>query len=209
VSDSKKTIAIYGGNFDPPQNGHLMTISHLLNYSQIDEVWLVPAGDNRYDRPPIASGAMRLKMMQLVHKNEFNSSSRLKVLDLQMQENLSQSRTVDLLDYLQANFFDHNFYYVIGADNITSLTNWQEFERLIRLTKFLAVPRRGQLVPESLPTYVELLGSGNPESSEGLQSTDVSSTIIRKMIASGDALAGYLPQYILDFIIANRLYKGL
>lgn len=45
-----KQIAIYGGAFDPPHNGHLSIIHELASMDFLDEVWLLPSGDRKDKR---------------------------------------------------------------------------------------------------------------------------------------------------------------
>ncbi len=40
-----KTIALYGGAFDPPHKGHLAIIKNLNSLDFINEIWLLPCGD--------------------------------------------------------------------------------------------------------------------------------------------------------------------
>lgn len=37
-----RTIAIYGGSFDPPHVGHLLVATHVLATQPVDELWFVP-----------------------------------------------------------------------------------------------------------------------------------------------------------------------
>ena len=39
----KKRIALYGGAFNPIQNGHVEVAKFVLKTANVDEVWLVPA----------------------------------------------------------------------------------------------------------------------------------------------------------------------
>ncbi len=40
-----KEIAIFGGAFDPPHNGHIQIINKLKEAKEFDEIWILPSGD--------------------------------------------------------------------------------------------------------------------------------------------------------------------
>lgn len=194
-------VALYGGSFDPPHNGHVLTISHLLNDERIAEVWLVPSGDARYDKAPVASGAERVAMLNVVREELFNNSNRIRIVELQQEGSLGESTAISLVKALRADGEKRPFFYVIGADNLETLPQWKEFDALIQEVSFLLVPRLGEATPEVLPPYVVRLSEGN------LAACSFSSTELRELLKRKGEVAGYLPREVLRVIEERGLYR--
>ncbi len=194
-------VALYGGSFDPPHNGHVLTISHLLNDERIAEVWLIPSGDARYDKAPVASGAERVVMLNAVHQELFNNSSRIRIVELQQECDLGESTAISLVKALRAEGEKRPFFYVIGADNLATLPKWREFDALIQEVSFLLVPRLGEAIPEVLPPYVVRLSKGN------VAACSFSSTELRELLKKRGEVAGYLPREVLRVIEERGLYR--
>ena len=54
----KFCVALLGGSFDPPHNGHLHLINSALTHPKVDEVWILPAGNqplkSQHNTSPLA-----------------------------------------------------------------------------------------------------------------------------------------------------------
>jgi nicotinate-nucleotide adenylyltransferase len=196
----REYVALYGGSFDPPHNGHVLTISHLLNDERIAEVWLSPSGDARYDKAPVASGAERVAMLNVVHEELFNKSSRIRIVELQQDGDLGESTAISLVKALREEGEKRPFFYVIGADNLATLPQWREFDVLIQEVTFLLVPRLGEAIPDVLPPYVVHLSKGS------VAACSFSSTELRELLMGECEVAGYLPLEVLRVIEERGLY---
>lgn len=62
-----RNIALYGGAFDPPHNGHIQLIHALSKAPTIDEVWLLPCGD-RKDKKLVLPTSTRLNLIRSLFK---------------------------------------------------------------------------------------------------------------------------------------------
>ena len=196
-----KQIALYGGSFDPPHNGHIISITHLLNSEKIDEVWLIPSGDGRYDKAPVEKAADRMALLEVVRDQVFHGAPRLKIVDYQLDSTLGTSYTIDLVERITGEHSDTRFYFVIGADNVSGLPDWKEFDRLQTLVTFLIVPRLGEEHDVELPAYVEKL------SETPLASFSLSSSELRKALQEGKSVIGSLPEPVFMEIERRRLYR--
>ncbi|NLZ55613.1 MAG: HD domain-containing protein [Clostridiaceae bacterium] len=100
LSREKKqfSVALLGGSFDPPHNGHLHLIKSALDHPKVDEVWVLPAGNqplkSLYDAAPLA---YRLSMCSRVFGN-------MKGVRICLNDSLSvePSYTAELLEELHA-----------------------------------------------------------------------------------------------------------
>ena len=197
----RKRVALYGGSFDPPHYGHILTITHLLNSDWVDEVWLVPAGDGRYDKKPIAAAAQRKNMLELAVLQEFPDDSRVHIETLQLEGPLKESATFDLLEACSAAHPQCEFLFVIGADNVEQLPTWRSASLLLRKYRFLLVMRGGEAAPLQLPDYILRV-----EQSER-SSCNFSSSELRELIKIGAVVAGLLPANVRRYIEKENLYR--
>src|SRR5690606_30179005 len=53
------------------------------------------------------------------------------------------SYTIDTLTHLKERYPEHNFSLIMGADNLTSLKKWKNYEILLRDYKIVVYPRPG------------------------------------------------------------------
>ena len=60
-----RRIGIFGGTFDPVHNGHLRTALEVAELLALDELRLVPSNVPPHRETPVATGAERLRMLQL------------------------------------------------------------------------------------------------------------------------------------------------
>lgn len=201
IKDSAKKIAVYGGAFDPPHVGHMFVITALLNTEGIDEVWLVPAGDDRYDRPVNAAAHDRLKMVEILRGEYGECASKILIETVQLEGKLPGSATINLIDNLRSRFPQHEFFFVIGADNVKAVPSWREYERLLRAVKFLIVSRHGVPMPDKLPGNMKFISAHEDAA------TDISSTTVRVLLKKVKCAAGYVPAKILSYIAERGLYK--
>ncbi|MCB0330058.1 MAG: nicotinate (nicotinamide) nucleotide adenylyltransferase [Bdellovibrionales bacterium] len=196
-----KAIALFGGSFDPPHNGHVLTITHLLNSEIVDEVWVIPSGDGRYDKKSVAKGEDRLALLQLLHEQVFDNNPRIRVLDIQLQRQFENSYAIELIDYFRAEGEKRPFFFVVGTDNVSTLSSWKDFERLQNEVTFLVIPRLGEELSVELPPYVRRLTDTR------LASFSLSSTDLRDKLKAGLHVAGYLPSAICKELSARKLYQ--
>ncbi|NBW40865.1 nicotinate-nicotinamide nucleotide adenylyltransferase [bacterium] len=197
----EKYIALYGGSFDPPHNGHVLTISHLLNDERIAEVWLVPSGDARYDKSSFATGEERLELLKVVQREVFQGNERIHILESQLKGALEESTAISLVRSLRADGEKRPLLYVIGADNLPTLNMWRDFDALITEVEFLFIPRLGEEVPKEMPEYVKQLDR------EDIASCSFSSSELRALLKDGAEVVGYLPNEVLRVIEERGMYE--
>lgn len=200
-SDLKPTAALFGGAFDPPHNGHLLTVSHLLNSEWIDEVWLVPSGDSRYDKQPEASSGDRLEMLKRAVSEAGILGERCRILDIQFRPPFENSYTFDLVQHLaKAEPHVSEWFFVIGEDNVESVRGWHRSEELQSLVRFIVLPREagGRI---TLPEGFQYL------SQERIPFIDVSSSEIRGLFQRGKQAAGLVPPAVSQYVQERGLYR--
>ncbi len=192
---SKRTIALYGGSFDPPHVAHQLVACYVLSTQPIDELWFVPTYTHPFAKQ-LAPFEDRVEMCKRVAA-VFASKPRVRVSlaeqTLAKRPGFVASRTLDLVDYLRAREPAAAFRLVVGADILAETDKWYRWDELMKRAPAIVVGRSGVAVKGKTAT--------------GVAMPAISGTEIRKRIRQGRDVAGLLPTSVLRYIRSRKLYQ--
>jgi len=123
VNTPKPKVAIFGGSFDPPHQGHQQIVQQALKNLDIDLLLLVPTYLNPFKSASLASSKQRLEWCDTL----FESIDKVCVKDYEVAQGKSTVTSQSV------KYFNQNYdvcYLIIGADNLASLNKWHEYEWL-------------------------------------------------------------------------------
>lgn len=187
-------IGVFGGTFDPPQNGHIAVAKAVLQQLHLDLVLFVPAGDP-WQKHESSSAADRIDMVKLAIAGigEFSVST----VDI---DRGGPTYTVDTLRDIAAQFPQSQLYFIMGDDAFAGITTWKDFDKLGELATLVVVSRYGNApeVPATLSPSVNLLE---------ISALPISSTMCRERIANGDSLEGIVPDKVAEYVHKHQLYR--
>jgi len=123
VNQSKPTVAIFGGSFDPPHIGHQLIVENATRLLDIDKLLVVPAYLNPFKISTLADAHTRLSWCHTL----FDTMKKVDVIDYEVQEGKS-TVTADSVKHLSQAY--HVKYLIIGSDNLSTLTKWHAFKWL-------------------------------------------------------------------------------
>lgn len=181
-------IALLGGAFNPPHLGHVFVAQQILDFTQTDEVWLVP-NYGQHPPKPVAPFVDRLEMCR------FLENERIKLSLLEIEHKLD-GNTINLLPYLPEG---NNYKFVIGSDQLSAFHLWGKYEELLKKIPFLVFPRYGY---PNEPLYSGMKVVGN----ELLLATNISSTKIRGRVKAGLSIKEFVPEGVAEYIKEKKLY---
>ncbi|WP_456323735.1 nicotinate (nicotinamide) nucleotide adenylyltransferase [Hydrogenimonas sp.] len=141
-----KSIAIFGGSFDPPHIGHLEVMKKALEKLDIDKLVVVPAYISPFKPEHRAPPKLRLKWLRKITSFD----PRIEVSDIEIRKK-GRSFTIDTVNHF-ARFFD-TIYLIIGADNLKSLHKWHRFDELDKKVRWVVATREDIEIPEG---YIRL-----------------------------------------------------
>ena len=169
-------IGILGGSFDPCHIGHFHIAKAALEKLGLDEVWFALSPQNPLKPPHLFSYNKRIEMLQILIEQE----SKFKILVIENE--LKTKFTADLFEYLTKELSDLEFSFIIGADLVHKIIEWEKFDRLIELTNIVIFSRSGYsmdvLNSKLYLTYSKI----NKVSFIEIDEIDISSTQIRKKL---------------------------
>ncbi len=194
--DRDKTVAVFGGTFDPPHIGHLVVADDVFYALKPSAVLFVVAATAPHKREePHAPVETRLHMVKLAVAGDRRFvPSALEV------ERGGVSYTVDTVEALKKEGFS-KVAVAVGADNLADIPTWKDWRRLLAEVRLIVLTRPGYELSSAPP---ELEGAFQP-----LEVTPVpiSSTLVRERVRGRGPFRYLVPPAVFDFILAARLYR--
>ena len=189
VGRLKKKIAIYGGTFDPVHNAHLILAREAIETLGLDKVILVPAAISPLKKSaPVASGEVRLEMLQAAIKGEpefeANECELLRP---------PPSYTIDTVEEIRRRECDASVYCLIGEDNVEQLPQWHRFAELEKIVCFVVLDRSGKQPSHSYQLINRRI--------------DISATEIRRRVAQHESIRYLVPDSVDQIIQLEKLYR--
>ena len=193
-------IGILGGTFDPPHKGHMNLAETALAQLELDEVVWIPAFQNPLKNKTASSHAkQRLEMVKLAVAD----NPRMAVSDVEI-ERRGPSYAVDTVSELQY-VRPADYWFIVGADSLKTLTKWKQPERLLRLCRIAAAIRPPVNPVEALlllpPHFRDLIDLIE------MKPTEISATEIRANVAKGSAIEPWVAKPVIKYIQEKGLYR--
>jgi nicotinate-nucleotide adenylyltransferase len=187
-------IGLFGGSFDPVHLGHLLVAQAAIEELVLARLYFIPAAQSPFkpeSRP--APAADRLRLLRLALAGRTNCE-----VDDQEIKRGGVSYTIDSLRNYARRFPQVELFYLIGADNVATLTKWREAAELSRLAEFVAIPRPGQSPVSFPPPFRGRRLTGFP--------FGVSSSQIRARVKAGLPIDPLVPPPVAEAIRNYQLY---
>lgn len=215
VCSVPRVIAVMGGTFDPVHNGHLRSALELKQMLALDEVHLVPCHQTPHRSQPGRSSQQRLAMLQRALEDE----PGLCVDDRELR--LDQpSYSALTLESLRQEFGPKvSLCWVLGVDAFAHFTRWHRWQDILQLANLIVLTRPGFELDTDSPEAQ--LWSDRQGSLTGLHQQaagaivpvrlpsqlEISATYIRQQLEQGCSVRYLLPDSVIDYIHANKLYR--
>jgi nicotinate-nucleotide adenylyltransferase len=190
---------ILGGTFDPVHRGHLSLGREILKAKQLDGILLVPSYDPPHrESDPTASFEERLAMLRLAVAGDpaFAIST--------IEETTSRpSYTLNTVRALRNEHPGVEFFFIVGADNLSLLRTWHCWETVLQEIRLLVGTRPGAnlaAADQFAAKAMELV----PITEIDVSSTEIRSTI--KKVATVGELCELTPRAVAEYIVERGLY---
>lgn len=186
-------VGLYFGSFNPIHHGHLIIASHMINNTDLKQVWFIVSPQN-----PLKPSAgllneyQRLYLLQLAIEGE--QSFKASDIEFRLPR---PSYTIDTLTYLQEKYPDTEFTVIMGSDSFQNIERWKNYQQLLSNYKILVYERPGYSITDT-PSNVSVVRAPLLE---------ISATHIRKTIQAGRSIRYLVPDKVKEEIERNRYYR--
>ncbi len=197
-----KTIAVFGGTFNPVHIGHEQMIGFLCKLDFLDKILVMPAKIPPHKEVDfLARDEDRINMLQLA----CDKTQKASVCDLELKR-AGKSYTVDTLSELQKLYCDTKIFLCIGGDMLTSFKSWYRYDEILKMSALLVFKRSTDDALIFEKCVNDLKSEGADITVLPINIADVSSTEIREAFCLGKSPSNLLSDEVLGYIIDNKIY---
>ncbi|MCB9382630.1 MAG: nicotinate (nicotinamide) nucleotide adenylyltransferase [Acidimicrobiaceae bacterium] len=190
-------IGLFGGTFDPPHVGHLVTAVNVRHALRLDLVVLMVANVpwQKVGSRAVTPAEDRLAMVQAaVGDVDGLVAGRTEI------DRGGASYTADTLAALAEAYPGADLFTIVGDDAAAGLLSWERYEEVAARSGLVVVDRPG--APVVLPGGFDWIRVEVPR-------LEVSSTDLRARCADGRPLDYLVTEPVLDVIVERGLYSGV
>jgi len=204
-------IGVYGGTFNPVHYGHLRTALEVKEIFSLDEIRLIPCHLPPHRKQPNVSAETRLILLQLAIEKSSGMSVDRRELDRE-----GPSYMVDTLKSLRTEFVDCPLLLFIGTDAFSRLNSWHRWRQLFDYAHIVVMTRPGykrHLLCDFLQARLTDQKQQLQKQAAGclcfqnVTQLDISSTVIRELLAHGRDPRFLLPDAVIRYIKQHKLYR--
>tara|TARA_B100000809_G_scaffold90057_1_gene88582 strand:+ start:4220 stop:4816 length:597 start_codon:yes stop_codon:yes gene_type:complete len=145
-------IGLYFGTYNPIHVGHLIIANHMVDYTELDQVWLVVSPQNPFKtKATLLEDYHRLALVNIA----IEGNKKLKASNIEF-DLPKPSYTIDTLTYIKEKHPEHNFSIIMGEDNLRSFHKWKNYEQILENHSVFVYPRvRTEMEEISTPTALK------------------------------------------------------
>ncbi len=187
-------IGLYFGSFNPIHNGHLIIAQHVLNETDLHQVWFVVSPQNPFKQQKhLLNEYDRLHLVNLA----IEKATQLKAVDIEFRLP-KPSFTITTLIYLKEKYPQHEYAIIMGSDSLQNLDQWKNAEQIMENYPVYVYTRPGfevknQEIKQLIVVRAPLL--------------EISATHIRELIQSDKSIRYLVPDIVCDEIETAGYYK--
>ncbi|MEN4053317.1 MULTISPECIES: nicotinate (nicotinamide) nucleotide adenylyltransferase [Sulfurimonas] len=159
-----KTIALYGGSFDPPHIAHEAIVTALSNLDFLDKIIVMPTYLNPFKDSFTTPAELRLEWLKKIFSEYENVE-----IDSYEVDKKKKVPTIESVNHLLKEY--DKIYVVIGADNLSSLHKWHKYDELKAKVTFIVATRDDIKIPKD---FIQLKIDEDISSSELRKNLDIS-----------------------------------
>ena len=193
----KKKIGLYFGTFNPIHVGHLIIANYMVEFSDLDEVWLVVTPHNPHKiKSTLLDDNHRLSMVRIA----LEDYPKLKASNVEFELN-QPNYTVNTLVHLEEKYPDLSFCLIMGEDNLKSFHKWKNHEVILERYSIYVYPRiSGGTIKTRFNNHSKIHKVNAPI-------MELSSTFIRNSTKTGENIRPMLPHAVWKYIDEMNFYK--
>jgi len=192
-------LAVFGGTFDPPHNGHLALALFARELLALDRI-IISVSNNPFKQDRVAAGEKHRSRMTELLAWEINMAGKCcEVSHWELQKKRT-SYTVDLVRHINASYSHDKLTLLIGEDSFAELPSWKECDALVEMCDIVVFRRC--LIDGSFGIFGGDAGTRMIDFHYPVSSTD-----IRALVASEKSVSPLVPPSINSYMRQQALYR--
>lgn len=200
-----KRIGLFFGSFNPIHIGHLLIANHMVENTNLEEIWFVVSPHNPHKKK--ASLLEDYHRLAIV-KEAIDDNPKFKASDIEFTLP-KPSYTVETLVHLKEKHPTYQFSILMGEDNLRSFHKWKNYEVILENNPIFIYPR--------VLTIQELESNKPIEKNELLNHSNItltdapvmkiSSSFIRNLIKEGKSIKYLMTEPARKYVEEMNFYK--
>jgi len=196
------SVGLLGGTFDPVHHGHLSIAEDARESLGLERVlWIPTSSPPHKPGRPVTPAADRLAMVQLA----VAGNPAFELCDIEVRRG-GPSYTVDTLAQLAA-LGIRDPWFILSAEALAGLPEWQEPERVLELARLAVVPRDGFETLDPAWVAGRFPAQADRVTFLGGPLLPISGSVVRRRAAAGRSVRYLVPQAVAAYIADHRLYQ--
>lgn len=193
-----KKVGLYFGTFNPIHVGHLVIANHMVEFSDLDEVWFVITPQSPFKTKQSLLEDHHRYQMVFEAVQDYPKLKPSKIEFKLPQPNY----TVNTLAHLDEEYgASHQFSLIMGEDNLKGFHKWKNYEVILENHELYVYPRISDGVLEhQFKNHPKIHQVDAPI-------MEVSSTFIRKQHKAGKNIRPLLPDAVWSYMDEMNFYR--
>jgi nicotinate-nucleotide adenylyltransferase len=190
-------IGLFFGSFNPVHVGHMIIASHMAQYTDLDQVWMVISPQNPFkNKASLANNNDRYHLLRLA----IGDNQKIKASNVEFSLTIP-SYTIDTLVYLKEKYPKYEFALIMGEDNLENLHKWKNFTVILDNYDIYVYKRTGYNTNDynNHPTVKFM----------DLPLLEISATQIRKAIRDGKSVQYLVPDSVYKYLENSTMYRNV
>ncbi|WP_136467795.1 nicotinate (nicotinamide) nucleotide adenylyltransferase [Flagellimonas onchidii] len=193
-----KNVGLYFGTFNPIHIGHLAIANHMVEFSDLDEVWFVITPQSPFKTKQSLLDDHHRYQMVFEALQEYPKLKPSKIEFDLPQPNY----TINTLVHLdEAYGQEYRFALIMGEDNLKGFHKWKNFEAILENYSIYVYPRISEgTIEHRFEDHPKITKVDAPV-------MEISSTFIRKKHREGKNIRPLLPEAVWKYMDEMNFYR--
>lgn len=190
-------VGLFFGSFNPIHVGHLIIANHLVEHSDMDQLWFVVTPHNPFkNKSSLLDNHHRLSMVNIAVEDYPNLKSSNIEFDLPQP-----NYTGNTLAHIGEKFPQHTFSIIMGEDNLRSFHKWKNHKYILENHSIYVYPRKVEVKEKDSSIQHRNINRIDAPIIE------ISSTLIRDSINQQKNYRPLVPHNVWQYIDEMNFYK--
>lgn len=194
----KKKVGLYFGTFNPIHIGHLAIANHMVEFSELDEVWFVITPHSPFKKKStLLADNHRYQLVQIATEDYPKLKPSTIEFDLPQP-----NYTINTLVHLTEKYPQHHFNLIMGEDNLASFHKWKNYEVILEDYDIYVYPRiyKDKKANVQFENHPKIHKVNAPI-------MEISATFIRKAISDRKNIQPLLPCNVWKYVDEMNFYR--